>query len=513
METILPATLFVTGALCAAMLATSAVALLLGLRGRQSDRGVWPMVVIEREEIVEANFDARRVIETRAGSDRLSAFKGWLSQHFEDVATLAATSAEEGVSTTVSRDGRFVARKATCGDAVRISISPVDAESSVDAILHSEDMVELQTLRANTGLSPFPLWRTNAAGQVTWLNNAYLEAGQRRHGHEAMRRWPIPQLFDELSDPSALKPGTTRRFSLIGAENGKVSWFDCSVIEIEGDRLFTAMNVDDIVHAEGRLREVTQTLTKTFANLTIGLAVFGRQRNLTLFNPALTELTGLPIDFLASRPGLAVFLDRLREERMMPEPKDYKSWRDQLAQLEAASVDGTFEETWTLPSGQTWRVTGRPHPDGAIAILFEDISIEMSLTRRFHQQLDQSQEVFDSIDDAVVVFGIDGQVSQSNAAYERLWFHGDRSSGETGTVRDATAQWHKLTSPTPIWGDFRDFASETRDRLEWSAEARLLDGRRITCRFSPLSNGATLARFTVESGNVEIAQREMRKAV
>ena len=157
METILPATLFVTGALCAAMLATSAVALLLGLRGRQSDRGVWPMVVIEREEIVEANFDARRVIETRAGSDRLSAFKGWLSQHFEDVATLAATSAEEGVSTTVSRDGRFVARKATCGDAVRISISPVDAESSVDAILHSEDMVELQTLRANTGLSPFPL--------------------------------------------------------------------------------------------------------------------------------------------------------------------------------------------------------------------------------------------------------------------------------------------------------------------------------------------------------------------
>jgi PAS domain-containing protein len=374
-------------------------------------------------------------------------------------------------------------------------------------------MAELSTLRANTGLSPFPLWRTNAGGQVIWVNQAYLDAGCARHGVEAMRSWPIPHLFDELSRPGGLAPGKTSRFSLNRQDADVDSWYECSVIEVDGDLLYTAMNIDEIVSAEVRLREVTQTLTKTFANLTIGLAVFGRRRNLTLFNPALTELTGLPFEFLASRPSLPVFLDQLREERMMPEPKDYKSWRDHLAQLEAESVDGTFEETWTMPGAQTWRVTGRPHPDGAIAILFEDISLEMSLTRRFHQDLDQSQEVLDSLDDAIAVFGLDGMLAQSNLAYRRLWHDGQPDGLEECSLRDATQQWHKLTSPTPVWGDFRDFASETRNRLEWSAEVRLLDGRRMTCRFTPISNGATLVRFALDPIAFQAPPQEMRRAI
>ena len=62
---------------------------------------------------------------------------------------------------------------------------------------------------------------------------------------------------------------------------------------------------------------------------------------------------------------------------MMPEPKDYRSWRQQMSDLEAAAQNGTYEETWALPTGQTYRVTGRPHPDGAVALLFEDISAEV----------------------------------------------------------------------------------------------------------------------------------------
>ena len=65
------------------------------------------------------------------------------------------------------------------------------------------------------------------------------------------------------------------------------------------------------------------------------------------------------------------FLDRLRENRVMPEPRDYRTWRNSIAELEAAAQDGTYSETWSLPDGHTYHVTGRPHPDGAVALLFD----------------------------------------------------------------------------------------------------------------------------------------------
>jgi len=51
-------------------------------------------------------------------------------------------------------------------------------------------------------------------------------------------------------------------------------------------------------------RNFVQTLTKTFAQLSIGLAIFNRERQLVLFNPALIDLTALPADFLTGRPHL-----------------------------------------------------------------------------------------------------------------------------------------------------------------------------------------------------------------
>lgn len=181
------------------------------------------------------------------------------------------------------------------------------------------------------------------------------------------------------------------------------------------------MPADAAVRAELSLREFVQTLTKTFADLPIGLAIFNRDRNLQLFNPALIDLTGLATGFLTARPTLYAFLDRLREARMVPEPKDYRSWRNQMSSLEAAAASGHHVEMWSLPGGQTYRVTGRPHPDGAVAFLFEDITSEISLTRKFRADLSLSAEVLDALEDAVAVFAAHGELLIWNRQYAKLW--------------------------------------------------------------------------------------------
>ena len=245
------------------------------------------------------------------------------------------------------------------------------------------------------------------------------------------------------------------------------------------------------------MEQFAGTLSKTFAHLPVGLAVFDAKRGLTLFNPALAELTSLPVDFLSARPTLHAFIDRMREARRMPEPRDWRSWRERITALEAASAEGTYLETWTLPAGQTWRVSGRPHPDGAIALMFEDITAEIAMTRRFRSELEVGQAVVDAMREAIAVFAPDGVLTLANEAYARLWDSDPRQTlGDLG-VADASRGWMERSEPSPLWGELREFVGQMGERAPWTGEARLRDGRRLTCRAVPLAAGATLIGFAV----------------
>jgi hypothetical protein len=46
-----------------------------------------------------------------------------------------------------------------------------------------------------------------------------------------------------------------------------------------------------------------------------------------------------------------------------------------------------------------------------------------------------------------------------------------------------------------LWSEAEEFISSVGNRISWQAEARLLDGRLLSCRFAPLAGGATLAAF------------------
>lgn len=376
--------------------------------------------------------------------------------------------------------------------------------------LGADDYADLQdqltTLRAATEDAPLLIWCENTAGHVEWGNTAYcdmLRMAGRDIGDEGA---PLPHLFAPAAAGTQPEAGTTRRMSVDQPGEARKWWFECQAIaQPSGRDLHFALHANPVVRAEEALRNFVQTLTMTFAHLPTGLAIFDRKRQLALFNPALSDLTRLEPEWLSARPTLYGFLDRLRDKRMMPEPKDYKNWRQRMSELERAAADGTYEETWPLPGGQTYRVIGRPHPEGAVAFLIEDITAEISLKRRFRAELELSQSVVDNLEDAVAVFSSAGRLVVSNAAYARLWGSDPGAMlGEMGIV-EATRGWQHTTEPTPVWGDLREFVTRGHDRAEWAAEITMADGRRIACRFAPVAGGATLCVFA-ETAAVPAAQ-------
>lgn len=357
----------------------------------------------------------------------------------------------------------------------------------VDTLAQQAQNRELAELRQVTDFAPAPIWREAADGSIIWANRTYVELAERVAGDGPARAWPLPQLFP---------PGANGRTAVSKSGKDGAHWFDCHQIDAgEAGRLVFATPADATVTAEDALRSFVQTLTKTFADLPIGLAIFDRQRKLQLFNPALTDLTGLPVEFLAARPGIFALFDGMRDRGTIPEPKDYKAWRSRMAALEASAARGDYVETWALSSGATYRVTGRPHPEGALALLFQDITDEISRARRFRADLELGQSVIDSTDEAIAVLSANGVLVMSNAAYARLWDHDPSEELSEQPVSRLAQRWRDGSAPSTVWAQVETYALTTGRREPWTAQSRLNDGRALVCRLAPLAGGATLVGF------------------
>ena len=421
----------------------------------------------------------------------------YLQPRFPDLERRIIGLSGAGLVTLASEDGTgtpLVVHAELRGGITRISVADAKAESGgrgADLVTQHAVAEELAQMRSVVGQAPMMIWRELADGDVVWANAAYISHVTDKHLPDQDLTWPLPRLFER----TASAQGATGQRQRIEDAKGGCHWFDL-ISQPEGDgRLVFAMPIDAAVQAEGALREFMQTLTKTFAHLPIGLAIFDRQRNLQLFNPALLDLTGLAPDFLSMRPSLSGLLDAMRDKNMIPEPKDYRGWRKMMTEMEMAAASGLYEETWSLPSGQTYRVIGRPHPNGALALMFEDISTEMSRTRRYRADLELGQSVIDEIPDAIAVFAQSGQLVLSNLAYSDLWNHDPAATLAESNIATLCKYWASLTAPSAVWAEAENFAASAGNRDTWNAEARLTDGRLVACRFAPIAGGATLVSF------------------
>lgn len=348
---------------------------------------------------------------------------------------------------------------------------------------------------------PHPAWKTNPDGAVIWHNNAYRTLYDRA---------PKGSTAEPLFDLAAHEDGQSScRVKFDDDAASGPQWFDVNSFAVDGGKLHHATSRTALIRAEEAQRDFVQTLAKTFAHLSIGLAIFNRDRQLALFNPALTDLTGLSISFLSPRPTLDSFFDALRENRRMPEPKNYKTWRQRMADLVSAAELGSFEESWSLETGQTYRVKGRPHPDGAIAFLIEDISAEVSLTRNFRAELELGQNLVDTFEDALAVFSQSGILTFSNKAYDVLWgFEGETSFANV-TITDAVRLWKDKSAPNPLWQDLQDAVMNLQDRTEWTMPVCMKGQSPMQCKIVPIASGATVVRFSRQVAVPPLATKQL----
>lgn len=147
-----------------------------------------------------------------------------------------------------------------------------------------------------------------------------------------------------------------------------------------------------------------------------------------------------------------------------------------------------------MPDGQTYRVTGRPHPDGALAFLFEDITAEVSLTRHFRAEIETGQSVMNALPDAIAVFSPSNTLVMTNAAYDEIWQRDDEPQMLVHDLRSALRIWKARCGPSSLWQDVENFGQMRRDSHIVSDGLIMTNGRRLDCAVQAITGGMTLVR-------------------
>lgn len=238
--------------------------------------------------------------------------------------------------------------------------------------------------------------------------------------------------------------------------------------------------------------DLVQTLTKTFAQLSVGIAIFDEDHHLILFNPALMDMCEVPVESLSRRPTMSLFLDQLREQDMLPEPRDYPKWKERYEVMfnESGRI---LEELWSLPSGLTYRVTVQSHRNGTLSLLMEDISSELSVTRNIRARVRQNESILNSFEEPLCVFSGTGHLSFCNRAFERRWMHDRKDPIEK--LRDIIPIWQDSTLQNAGWDRLEQYSQQVDPRQDWSFDAETKAGRRCKISVSSVIGGGTMVRF------------------
>ena len=344
---------------------------------------------------------------------------------------------------------------------------------------------ELNTVAAMLNAIPGPVWRLDPAGNLAWANRYY-------HGLSADA---LAALDAAQANKIVTLPGDPpHAFDICSASDDSSGDAPDNTADTPA-RIHFGLPADHLLETQASLRRFVETLTQTFAHLPIGLAIFDRDRRLNLFNPALSDLLALDPSWLAGRPKFRAVMERLRASGRMPDRAEFQTWLHHLNAMEATAADTGYHDTWLLPGGQNLRATGQPHPDGALAFVFEDMTQLSHVESRHRTDIVLNQAILDQMDEAVAVFDTTGALVFANQTFDRLW---DIDSGATLRAPDIhtlVTRWARLGGAAQHWAALTAHVSGGAERQSGQTLLDVPGHGAMLCIWATLPDASALVYF------------------
>ena len=369
---------------------------------------------------------------------------------------------------------------------------------------------KLNTVEDVMSKIPHMIWQEDFDGKLKWFNRQYsILSGIRQD--KAGR--PLPKssrIFPEIPIRKNSESPTVRsQQPLANKKKNETYWFNVDCLNSADGTIYYACDASEEIKAKHAKKTTLSTFVQIFGQLSIGLVVFDKSRQLSIYNPAFCNLTDLNPTFLSSRPTISMLLDQLRNSKRAPEPKSYSVFRGKLSDLEAAANSGRYEETWQLPNNQSIRVTGRPYPEGALVFLFEDVSNNVQTDGDFESNQLLLKKSLDTISDPVFIF-TQGNLVFSNAAADQFEHY---SPNGTTSLSEMLQGWSSQSAPTAFWSALQNCPKRLGRDKSLEANVAFLNGKSASIQASRIDECSFVLKFEMFTREEnELPRVRMRKS-
>jgi|ETNmetMinimDraft_13_1059891.scaffolds.fasta_scaffold00378_3 signal transduction histidine kinase len=268
------------------------------------------------------------------------------------------------------------------------------------------------------------------------------------------------------------------------------------------------MQEDDSRDVQGRDR-VLDTLA-------VGIAVFDADGGLSFCNRSYAELWGLDAGWLAAKPTLGEILDRLREQRRLPEVTDFRAFKEQqLARFKTLTEPA--QSLIHLPDGGTLRAVVGPHgPGGGLVFSYEDVSKRLALERSYNSLIAVQGETLDNLYEGVAVFGGDGRLKLANPVFAKLWNLREEDLSGEPHMTNVVETMRPLLAAVDDWPAHKNrIVARLIGRQPSSGRLPRSDGSVVDYANVPLPDGAVLLSYldVTDGARVEVALRQRAEAL
>ena len=341
-----------------------------------------------------------------------------------------------------------------------------------------------------------PVWVRSKDLALRWVNRAFLEATGAPSFQNALES-------DMAFDPGELQlaasvldegvPVEAKRYAHVAGERRALALKlqPLSDVGVAG----TAIDVTEATQKEIGLQTHIDGLKNILDDFETAVAAYDGSQHLVAFNRAFADLWDLPAKWLRAEPTYSNVLDRLREDRHLPEQRDFAAWkRDQVDLFH--NIESVHDALWHLPSGKSLRMRVNKNTFGGLTFRFKDMSEQLRLESAYNAALQVQKSTLDSLDDAVAIIGPDGRIAASNTAFARLWQLSDSELSSRPHIRQVAEFCAARTGCDHLWDVVASgvVSSEPERLKEWGRADRA-DGRSITLAMKRLPDGSTLATF------------------
>ena len=376
------------------------------------------------------------------------------------------------------------------------SVHGPDEEGAMRRIdmLHIREEQDLIAFIEVLNRAPFPVWRTDAKGVLSWVNPAYVRAVGADRTQDVISQKIYLDDVCLTQIQTTLETGEKTEITEPIIINGRRRATNIITTPVPGGATGFALDVSEAEAYKETLAHHVRSHDELLNNMDEAIIIFSSAQNMTFKNRAVEAIFDVPENSFRPNMTHSQWLDRLRSLRKIPEKRDYTAWKAEELALYTNWPKEMVPELWELPDGKILRLVRMRDASGAISLLFSDISDKMQLQSQYNTLINVQTATLDKLSEGIAVFGTDSRLKIYNSAFASLWNLKPEMLDSEPRFDDIITAVLPLYHDKVFWKELKGRATDPdpQIRQQVEGEIRRSDDKMISWLSKPLPDGATL---------------------